>query len=86
MVKENNTRRTFFKRAAAAVGIATAAGNTKSLISSPSGSTIDGGDNYAGDAALQEKALSKQQLVLMTDQEKNKLLEVLMNNNHKDFT
>ena len=85
MIKENNPRRTFFKKAAAAVGIATAAGYTKSLISSPPGPAIDGGENHGGDTALQEKALSKQQLVLMTDREKKQLLEELLNNKHEDF-
>jgi len=85
MNKEVNSRRTFFKKAAAAVGVVAAADYTKTLISSPSGSTNNGSEKYASDVNIQGKILSKKQLVLMTDNEKKQMIEELLNNYHKDI-
>lgn len=85
MIKEDNSRRTFFKKAAAAVGVVAVADYTRTLISSPPGSTNDGSEKYASDANIQERILSQKQLVLMTDNEKKQRLDELLNNYHKDF-
>lgn len=85
MIKEDNSRRTFFKKAAAAVGVVAVADYTKTLISSPPGWTNDGNEKYARDANIQERILSQKQLVLMTDNEKKQRLDELLNDYHKDF-
>lgn len=76
---EDNSRRLFFKKAVAAVGVVAAAGYTKTLISRSSAPAGDTGAKYAADVALQEKAVMGNQLVLMTDDEKKKRLDDLLN-------
>jgi phospholipase C len=78
-MKEENSRRAFFKKAAAAVGVVVAAGYTKSEISSAVESNADTCAKYAADVASQEKAVKANQLVVMTDEEKQQRLEDLLN-------
>ncbi len=84
MIKENNSRRAFFKKAAAAVGVVAAADYTKTLISSHTDSANDVSEKYASDVNMQKSVMSKKQFVLMTDNEKNQRLAELLSNNHKD--
>lgn len=86
MIKEDTARRTFLKKTAAAVGVVAAADYTKTLISSPAGSTDEGNAKYACDVNIQERILSQKQLVLMTDNEKKQRLDELLNNYHKALT
>jgi hypothetical protein len=79
MMKEENSRRTFFKRAAAALGVVAAAAGTKNLISASIESTAGASEKYAADVALQEKAVKENQLVVMTDEEKQQRLDALLN-------
>lgn len=83
MIKENNSRRAFFRKAAAAVGVVAAAGYTSTLISAPSDSTNGESEKYANDAISQEKALSQKQLVLMTDNEKKQMLDEMLGGYNK---
>lgn len=85
MIIEENPRRSFFKRAVAAVGMVAAAGYTKTLISRSSASTHDASTKYAADVALQEKAMMGNPLVLMTDDEKKQRLEVLLNCHYQEL-
>ena len=78
-MKEENSRRSFFKKAAAAVGVVAAAVGAKNLISASIASTEDVNAKYAADAALQEKAVTGSQLIVMTDDEKIQRLEELLN-------
>jgi len=82
---EKNSRRSFFKKAAAAVGVVAAAGYTTSLISKSSASADDASAKYAADVALQVKAVSGNQLVVMTDEEKRQRLDVLMNCHYQEI-
>jgi hypothetical protein len=79
MVMEDNSRRSFFKKAAAAAGVVAAAGYTKTLISRSLASTNDASAKYAADVAWQEKAVKENQLVVMTDEEKQQRLDDLLN-------
>jgi len=84
MVKEENSRRAFFKKAAAAVGIVAAAGYTKTLISKPSASTEDLSAKYANDAISQEKVWQQKDMVLMTGNEKKQMLDEILNSHNKN--
>jgi hypothetical protein len=85
MVMEDNSRRSFFKKAAAAVGVVAAAGYTKTVISKSSASTGDAGAKYAADVASQEKAVLGNQLILMTDDEKKQRLDALLNCHYQEI-
>jgi hypothetical protein len=83
MVVEDNSRRSFFKKTAAAVGVVAAAGYTMTLISKTSASTEDASAKYAADLALQEKAIMGNHLIMMTEDEKKHRLDVLLNCHYK---
>jgi hypothetical protein len=76
---EENSRRSFFKKAAAAVGVVAAAGATKTLISVSTTSSDEASKKYAADIASQEKAVTGNQLILMSDAEKKQRLDQLLN-------
>jgi hypothetical protein len=82
---EENSRRSFFKRAAAAVGVVAAAGYTTNWISRSSASTSSASAKYAADLALQEKAVMGTQLILMTDEEKKQRLDELLNCHYQEI-
>lgn len=82
---EDNSRRSFFKKAAAAVGVLAAAAGTKTLISASIASTDDANAKCAADAALQKKAITGNQLVLMTDEEKKQRLDELLNCHYQEI-
>lgn len=85
MIMEENSRRSFFKKAAAALGVVAAAGYTKTLISRPSASAGDASAKYAAEVALQEKAVMGNQLILMTDDEKKQRLDALLNCHYQEI-
>ncbi|MGC2167311.1 MAG: twin-arginine translocation signal domain-containing protein [Gallionella sp.] len=76
---EENSRRSFFKKAAAAVGVVAAAGYAKTVISDAVESKESTSAKYAVDVAMQEKAVKENQLVVMTDEEKQQRLDDLLN-------
>jgi len=85
MITEDNSRRSFFKKAAGAVGVVAAAGYTMTLISKSPALTSDAKAKYAADLALQEKVMMGKQLVLMTDDEKKQRLEELLNFHYQEI-
>ena len=85
VIVEENSRRTFFKRAVAAVGVVAAAGYTKNVISKSSASAGDAGAKNAADVAAQEKAVKANQLVMMSDEEKQQRLDDLLNIHHQEI-
>jgi len=85
MIKEENSRRSFFKRAAAAVGVVAAAAGTKNLISASIASADGANTKYAVDVAMQEKAVKANQLVVMTDDEKKQRLDELLNCHYQEI-
>lgn len=86
MSNEDNSRRGFFKKAAAAVGVVAAASVTaKTLISAPSDPTGSESAKYANADLVQEKIMSQKQFVLMTDNEKEQMLNEMLGNYHKEL-
>lgn len=81
---EENSRRSFFKKAAAA-GVVAAAGYTKILISGASASNGNASEKYAADVAMQEKAVRGNQLVVMTDAEKQQRLDDLLKCHYQEL-
>jgi hypothetical protein len=82
---EENSRRSFFKKAAAAVGVVAAAGATKTLISSSCDSSNDACIKYAADITAQEKAVTGNRLIIMTDAEKKQRLDDLLNCHNQEL-
>jgi hypothetical protein len=74
-----NSRRSFFIRAAAALGVVAAAGTTGKLIARTVESGGDANANYAADVNAQARAVKENQLVVMTDEEKKQRLDDLLN-------
>jgi hypothetical protein len=85
MIKEENPRRTFFKKAAATMGVVVAAAASAKTLISASGSANGVREKYANDAALQEKRLSQSQLVMMTDEEKKQRLDQILGCHEKEL-
>lgn len=83
---EENSRRTFFKRAAAAVGVVAVAGYTGKLISKSVASPGDAGAKNAADVAAQEKAVKANRLVMMSDDEKQQRLDDLLNIHREEIS
>ena len=86
VIVEENSRRSFFKRAAAAVGVVAAAGYTGKLISRATESPGDAGAKNAADVAAQEKAVKANQLVMMSDDEKQQRLDDLLNIHREEIS
>ncbi len=86
MTDKENSRRSFFGKVAAAVGVVAAAGYAKTLISGAESSTAGVGEKYANDATQQEKALMGNRLVIMTDAEKTQRLDELLNCHYKELS
>jgi hypothetical protein len=82
---EVNSRRSFFKKAAAAVGVVAAAGATKNFISSTVKPNDNAKEKYAADIAAQQKAVTGNALILMSDAEKSKRLEDLLNCHYQEI-
>jgi hypothetical protein len=85
MSKEENPRRSFFKKAMAAVGVVAVAGYTKTLISGSADSAEGVSAKYVADVASQEVALMGNQLVLMTEDEKKQRLDELLNIHNQEI-
>ena len=76
---EDDSRRSFFIKAAAAVGVVAAAGYTKKVISASTESKEAVCAKYAADVDSQARAVKANQLVVMTDAEKQQRLDDLLN-------
>ena len=77
-MKEENSRRSFFMRVAAALGVVAAAAGTKTLIARAIEPDGDAGAKYASDVAAQANAVKENQLVVMTDEEKQQRIDDLL--------
>jgi hypothetical protein len=82
---EENSRRSFFKKAAAAVGVIAAAGATNTLISASVAPKDNAKEKYASDIASQQKAVTENQLILMTEAEKKQRLDELLNFHYQEI-
>ena len=86
MIKEDNSKRTFFKRVAAAAGFVSAAGYLGKLISARSNSIQVVNEKYEKDVIKQKQAWLQKQWVPMSDNEKNKMLDELLELHNKSET
>jgi hypothetical protein len=84
MNAKNVSRRTFFKKAAAAVSVVAAADYAITLISESSDSASLENGNYSTQNMMQRKLLSQKKMVIMTDAEKEQRLNEMLNNYRKD--
>jgi len=84
MIKADKSKRTFFKKAAAAVGFVAAANYLGNLISARSNSIQQINDSSANDANKQKKAWLQKQLVTMTDNDKKQMLDEILDNHNKN--
>lgn len=85
MIKEENSRRGFFKKAAAVGAVAAVGVTAKTFIFAPSDSTGGESAKYADADLAQEKAIAQKQFVLMTDGEKEQMLNEMLGNYHKEL-
>lgn len=82
-MKQDKSKRTFFKKIGAVAGLAAAAGYVKGLVSGAGGTDRKVGYKYANDAKLQEIIWSEGKLVQMSEPEKQDMLNVILNR-HKN--
>ncbi len=86
MSKSDKSRRTFFKKAAAAAGFVSAAGYLGNLMSASTNSIQTINDNSANDVNKQKKAWLQKQWAPMTDSDKKQMLDELLNIHNKSET
>jgi len=86
MTRADKSKRTFFKKVAAAVGFVTAAGYLRNLMSSRTHSIQLINDNSAKDVNRQKQAWLKKQWVPMTDNEKKRMLDEILGLHNKSET
>jgi hypothetical protein len=84
MIKADKSKRTFFKKMAAAVGFVAAAGYLSNLMSGRANSIRAINDNSANDVSLQKKAWLQKQWVPMTDNEKKQMLDEILDSHNKN--
>lgn len=78
MIKSDKSKRSFFKKVAAAVGFVAAAGYLGKLMSGRVNSIRAINDNSANDVNMQKKAWLQKQLVPMTDNDKKQMLDGIL--------
>ena len=86
MTKADKSKRTFFKKVAAAAGFVSAAGYLGNLISARSNSIQAINNNSANDVKKQKKAWLQKQMVAMTDYEKKQMLDEILDIHNKSET
>lgn len=85
MINVDKSKRSFFKKAAVAVGFVAAAGYLRNLISSHANSILVINENSEHEVLKLKKAWLQKQWVPMTDNEKKQMLDEILeihNNNH----
>jgi len=83
MTKPDKSKRTFFKKVAAAVGFVSASGYLSNLMSARSNSTDRINENNTNDMNLQKKAWLQKQWVPMTDRDKKQMLDEILDSHNK---
>ena len=84
MIKEGKSKRAFFKKLAVAVGLVAAANYTRTLISAGADPVREANDRSANDVNALERAWRQRQLVLMSDNEKKRMLDEILVMNDKN--
>ena len=83
MTRADNSKRSFLKKVATAVGFVAAAGYFRNLISTHSNSIQAINDNSENDVSKQKKAWPQKQWAPMTDSDKQQMLDEILNNHSK---
>ena len=78
MTKADNSKRTFFKKVAAAVGFVSTSGYLGNLIAARSNSKQAINENSEADVIKQKKAWLQKQWVPMTDSDKKQMLDEIL--------
>lgn len=78
-------KRVFLQRAAAALGVVVAAGLTGAAItkSAAKGSKVNAHARYAEENLRQQKIMAGKQLVIMTQKEKQEMLDRILSNHYR---
>lgn len=84
MRNTDKSKRAFFTKAAAAVGFVAAADHVANLISEHSDSIAEINNNSAHDANARTTLLQKKKMTLMTDDEKQQMLDEILNFHDKN--
>jgi hypothetical protein len=84
MIKADKSKRTFFKKVAAAVGFVAAAGYLGKLMSARTRSIHEINDNSVNDVNMQKKAWLQKQMVTMTDNDKKQMLDEILDIHNKN--
>lgn len=86
MNEGGNSRRSFFQKAAAVIGMFAAAGYTTKKIFNSTADDRGERANYANDAAMQERAIMGNHLVVMSESEKSQRLQELLNFHNQEIS
>ena len=84
MTKTDKTKRSFFKKAAAAVGFVAAANYLVKFIVARSNSIHAINDNSANDVNKQKNAWLQKQFAPMTDNDKKQMLDEILDSHNKN--
>ena len=84
MIKADNSKRTFFKKVAAAVGFVAAANYLSKWMVARSNSIHEINNNSTNDVNMQKKAWLQKQMVPMTDNEKKQMLDEILDSHNKN--
>jgi hypothetical protein len=84
MIKADKSKRSFFKKVSAAVGFVAAAGYLGNLISARTNSIHEINDNSANDVNKQKRTWLRKQMVAMTDNDKKKMLDEILDSHNKN--
>jgi hypothetical protein len=83
VIKSDKSKRSFFKKAAAAVSFVAAAGYIRNLMSARNNSIQVINDNCANEEYKQKKAWLQKQWVPMTDNDKKQMLDEILDSHNK---
>ncbi|WP_455209485.1 hypothetical protein [Kaarinaea lacus] len=86
MTKADNSKRTFFKKLAAAAGFVSASGYLSNLMATSTNSIQTINENSEKDVIRQKKAWLQKQWVPMTDNDKKQMLDELLDIHNKSET
>ena len=86
MINTDKTKRSFFKKAAAAVGFVAAANYLSKLMIARSNSFHAVNDNNANDVNKQKNAWLQKQFAPMTDNDKKHMLDEILDSHNKYHT
>ena len=84
MIKTDKTKRSFFKKAAAAVGFVAAANYLSKFMIARSNSVHAINDNSTNDANKQKNAWLEKQFSPMTDNDKKQMLDEILDSHNKN--